>query len=146
MKKKKILLIVGVIAIVSAIAFGVKNSGKVQNKEKTTVETVAKKGEYKKVTSEEAKKMMETEKNYKIIDVRSLEEYNEGHIPNAILLPIENIVSGNLQELPDKNQLIMVYCRSGNRSRQAALKLIEQGYTNVVDFGGIKDWTGEIVK
>ena len=104
-----------------------------------------KKAEYKKITSDEAKKMMETQKVI-VVDVRTLEEYTEGHIPNAISVPLETIENEAEAKLKNKDDLILVYCRSGRRSREAALKLIEKGYTNVIDFGGIKDWNGEVVK
>ena len=104
-----------------------------------------KKAEYKKITSDEAKKMMESEKTI-VVDVRTLEEYNEGHIPNAVSIPLETIENEAEAKLKNKDDLILVYCRSGRRSREAALKLIEKGYTNVIDFGGIKDWNGEVVK
>jgi len=81
-----------------------------------------------------------------VVDVRTLEEYNEGHIPNAISVPLETIENEAEAKLKNKDDLILVYCRSGRRSREAALKLIEKGYTNVIDFGGIKDWNGEVVK
>ena len=101
---------------------------------------------YKKVSTNEAIEIMKKEKNYVIVDVRTTEEYNEGHIKNAISIPNENIGIGEIAELPNKSQLILVYCRSGNRSRQASEKLVKLGYTNVIDFGGINSWTGEIVK
>ena len=104
-----------------------------------------KKAEYKKITSDEAKKMMETQKVI-VVDVRTLEEYTEGHIPNAISVPLETIENEAEAKLKNKDDLILVYCRSGRRSREAALKLIEKGYTNVIDFGGIQDWNAEIVK
>ena len=106
---------------------------------------IGKKAEYKKITSDEAKKMMETQKAI-VVDVRTLEEYNEGHIPNAISVPLETIENEAEAKLKNKDDLILVYCRSGRRSREAALKLIEKGYTNVIDFGGIQDWNAEIVK
>ena len=104
-----------------------------------------KKAEYKKITSDEAKNIMLTEKPI-VVDVRSLEEYNEGHIPNAISIPLETIENEAETKLKNKDDLILVYCRSGRRSREAALRLIEKGYTNVIDFGGIQDWNGEVVK
>lgn len=146
MKKKKTVLLAGAAAIISIAAFGIKIGGKGEKNKEMEVETALKKGEYRKISAGEAKKMMETEKGYKIVDVRSQDEYNEGHIPNAVSLPLENIAQGKLADLPDKEQLILLYCRSGNRSRQAALKLIGQGYVNVIDFGGTMDWTGEIVR
>lgn len=102
-------------------------------------------GSYMEISVSEAIEMMETEKDYIILDVRTIEEYKEGHIPNAICVPNETIGENAMEELPDKEQVIFVYCRSGNRSKQAATKLAEQGYTNVYEFGGIIDWTGEIV-
>ena len=88
---------------------------------------------------------MSRESGYIILDVRTQEEFAAGHIPNAICIPNEIIGSSEISALPDKAQLILVYCRSGNRSKQAASKLVKMGYTNVVEFGGILDWNGEIV-
>ena len=102
-------------------------------------------GSYMQISMNEAVEMMETEKDYIILDVRTIEEYEEGHIPGAICVPNETIGENVIEELPDKGQVILVYCRSGNRSKQAATKLAEQGYTNIYEFGGIIDWTGEIV-
>ena len=89
---------------------------------------------------------MEENENYIILDVRTIEEYNEGHIPNAICIPNETIDEDVINKLPNKDQLILIYCRSGNRSKQAANKLKKLGYTNLIDFGGIIDWKGEIEK
>ena len=100
---------------------------------------------YRQVNAEEADSMMEEESGYIILDVRTAEEYSEKHIPGAINIPNETIGSEDIPELPDKEQLILVYCRSGNRSKQASEKLVKQGYTNIVEFGGINDWTGETV-
>ena len=80
-----------------------------------------------------------------ILDVRTAQEFASGHIPGAVLLPNETIGTEDIPLLPDKDQLILVYCRSGNRSTQAAEKLAQLGYTNIVEFGGINSWTGEIV-
>ena len=80
-----------------------------------------------------------------ILDVRTAEEYSEKHIPGAINIPNETIGADDIPELPDKDQLILIYCRSGNRSKQAADKLVKLGYTNIMEFGGINDWTGETV-
>lgn len=100
---------------------------------------------YRQITIEEAAVMMEQEQNYIILDVRTVEEFDDKHIPDAINIPNETIGSEEISELPDKNQLILVYCRSGNRSKQASEKLVALGYTNIVEFGGIIDWTGETV-
>ncbi|MBQ3558411.1 MAG: rhodanese-like domain-containing protein [Agathobacter sp.] len=99
---------------------------------------------YTQISMEEAVAMMATEENYIILDVRTIEEFDEKHIPNAINIPNETIGNEELAELPDKNQLILVYCRSGNRSKQASEKLAALGYTNIYEFGGINDWTGEL--
>ena len=101
---------------------------------------------YKIISSTEAQQMIEDNKDALILDVRTAAEYESGHIPNAINLSNEDIQAGKVDSLKDKSQLIMVYCRSGNRSRQAAQKLAELGYTNVVDFGGIQSWQGDIEK
>ena len=95
---------------------------------------------------DEIVEIMEENEGYIILDVRTIEEYNEGHIPNAICIPNETIDENVVNILPDKNQLILIYCRSGNRSKQATEKLENLGYTNLIEFGGIMDWKGEIVK
>ena len=89
--------------------------------------------------------MMESESNYIILDVRTFEEYNERHIPGAICVPNESIGTEPIEELPQTDQLILVYCRSGRRSKEAAEKLAAMGYSNIYEFGGILDWTGETV-
>ena len=94
---------------------------------------------------QEAVGMMEKEEDYIILDVRTEQEFAAGHIPGAILVPNETIGTKEIPQLPDKDQLIMVYCRSGNRSKQASFKLVQLGYTNIVEFGGINSWPGEIV-
>ena len=103
------------------------------------------KTDYRQISMTEAVSMMEKEKDYIILDVRTEEEYADEHIPGAICIPNEIIGSEEMEELPDKNQLILVYCRSGNRSKQASQKLADMGYTNVVEFGGIIDWPGETI-
>ena len=145
MKIRKIVLLI-IIGIFSVFGFSCSKTG--NEKQDLVMSKEAKNGkkaEYKKITSDEAKKMMETQKAI-VVDVRTLEEYNEGHIPNAISVPLETIENEAETKLKNKDDLILVYCRSGRQSREAALKLIEKGYTNVIDFGGIKDWNGEIVK
>lgn len=100
---------------------------------------------YRRISMDEAVTMMEQESGYIILDVRTPEEYAEKHIPNAINVPNENIGTDEISQLSDKDQLIMVYCRSGRRSKEAAEKLVKLGYTNIVEFGGIIDWKGETV-
>lgn len=94
---------------------------------------------YQQISPQEAKEIMDTEENVIILDVRTQEEYNSGHIKNAVCLPNEEIL-GEPEILPDKTQQILVYCRSGNRSKQAAGKLADMGYEKVLEFGGILDW------
>ena len=100
---------------------------------------------YRQISMDEAVAMMEQESGYIILDVRTPAEFAEKHIPNAINIPNENIGTDEISQLPDKDQLIMVYCRSGRRSKEAAEKLVKLGYTNIVEFGGIIDWKGETV-
>lgn len=100
---------------------------------------------YNQISVDEAIAMMEEENDYIILDVRTPEEFTEKHIPNAINIPNETIGTDSILELPKKDQLILVYCRSGNRSKQASEKLAEMGYTKVYEFGGMNDWTGETV-
>ena len=99
---------------------------------------------YLNISPEEAKALMDTREDYVILDVRTQEEFDAGHIPGAILIPNTEIADRAEQELPDKDQLLLVYCRSGNRSKQASLILVELGYTNIREFGGINDWPYEI--
>ena len=98
---------------------------------------------YEQITAEQAKTIMDTEKDYVIIDARTEEEFAEGHIENAILIPEYEIKDRAEKELPDKEQLILVYCRSGRRSKIASEDLVKLGYTNVKEFGGIIDWPYE---
>ena len=100
--------------------------------------------EYTSITMEDAKEIFQEKGDYLIVDVRRADEFAEGHIPGAINIANEDIVSAEPAELPDKDQMIYVYCRSGNRSKQASAKLAAMGYTNIVEFGGILDWTGEV--
>lgn len=101
---------------------------------------------YREITMDEAVDMMARENGYIILDVRRPDEFAEGHIPNAINVPNETIGTAEIPQLPRKDQLILVYCRSGRRSKEAAAKLVQLGYTSIVEFGGILDWKGEIVE
>lgn len=98
------------------------------------------------ITAEEAKEIMDTEEGYVILDVREQDEYDAGHISGAILIPYTQIEAKANEMLPDKDQLILVYCRSGRRSKIAAEALAELGYTNIKEFGGILDWPYEVEK
>lgn len=112
----------------------------------TTETTVNNSLGYEQISGEKAKRLMDTEKDYIILDARTDEEFNEGHIEGAILIPEYEITDRAEDELKDKDQLILVYCRSGRRSKIAAQALADLGYTNVKEFGGIIDWQYEIVK
>ena len=113
-------------------------AGKVQGGDKQVT--------YTSITMDKAREIFQTEGDYLILDVRRADEFAEGHIPGAINIANEDIKSSEPKELQDKEQTIYVYCRSGNRSKQAAAKLAAMGYTNIVEFGGIIDWTGDIEK
>ena len=130
MSAQKIIKIVGMLMLLFTLA-GCSTS--------TETEMVT----YEQITAETAKMLMDTETNYIIIDARTEEEYAAGHIPGAILMPEYEVADRAESELPDKNQLILVYCRSGRRSKIAADTLAYLGYTNVKEFGGIIDWTYE---
>ena len=133
MKKLKGLIIM---LLISLSLFGLTACGGENEKTPT----------YEQITAEQAKTIMDTEKDYVIIDARTEEEFAEGHIENAILIPEYEIKDRAEKELPDKEQLILVYCRSGRRSKIASEELVKLGYTNVKEFGGIIDWPYEIVK
>ena len=111
-----------------------------QNKENTQ-EAV-----YVNITAQQAKEIMDSQDGYVILDTRTQEEYDEGHIPGAILIPHDKITEKAEDTLTDKNQLILVYCRSGRRSKLAAEALVKLGYTNIKEFGGIIDWPYEVEK
>ena len=99
---------------------------------------------YVNITAEEAKQIMDSQEGYIILDVRTQEEYDQGHIPGAIQIPHEEIPEKAEDVLTDKDQLILVYCRSGRRSKLAAQALVKLGYTNIREFGGIIDWPYEV--
>ena len=133
MKKLKGLIIM---ILISLSLFGLTACGGAKETSST----------YEQITAEQAKSIMDTEKDYVIIDARTDEEFAEGHIKNAILIPEYEIADRAEKELPDKEQLILVYCRSGRRSKIASDELVKLGYSNVKEFGGIIDWPYEIVK
>lgn len=102
------------------------------------------KAQYQKISPEKAQEMMKEESF--LLDVRTQEEYDAGHIEGAVLIPVNDILADQFEKLPNKDQVILVYCRSGNRSEVAARHLVESGYTQVYDFGGINDWPYDIVQ
>lgn len=146
---KKILIICALLCIFLS-ACGKDNSiGIIGGADGPTSIIVAKKGEkamYKQITANEAKRIMDSGADFVILDVREKEEFDEGHIPGAILIPYTEIEATAEKILPDKDKQILVYCRSGRRSKIAAESLLELGYTNVTEFGGIIDWTYEVEK
>lgn len=99
---------------------------------------------YMNITAEQAKEIMDQETGYIILDVRRQDEFAQGHIPGAVLLPLDDVKDKAYEILPDKDQLILVYCRSGRRSKEASEILVELGYTNIKEFGGILDWPYEV--
>lgn len=136
MKGRVLILLTAAMLLLSACAIGTDQ----QDGKKDAAE-----GVYQKITAEEAKAKMD-EEDVTIVDVRTKEEYDEGHIPDAILLPVENIGKDPPKELPDKDAVLLIYCRSGRRSKDAANELLKLGYKNVYDFGGIIDWPYDTVK
>lgn len=102
-------------------------------------------GDFPQITMDELGQRLQTEKDFILLDVRTPEEFTNGHIPGAICIPNETIGLQEITALPDKGQRIYIYCRSGNRSKQAARKLIKLGYTNIVEAGGIRQWKGEVI-
>ena len=115
------------------------------NGEKPKENIIETKNSYEQITANQAKELMEKETGYIINEARTQEEFDEGHIEGAILIPEYEISQRAEKELPDKDQLILVYCRSGRRSKIASQALVDLGYTNVKEFGGIIDWPYEIV-
>lgn len=144
--KRRIIISAAVVLVVLMSACGNitgKDSGAVSTDANETMNETQT-NTYRQISMEEAVIMMREESDYIILDVRRSDEFAEGHIPNAINVANETIGTVEIPELPDKDQLIMVYCRSGRRSKEAAKKLVALGYTNIVEFGGILDWTGDV--
>ena len=147
---KKVLCIISILLCILLTACGNDSSiGIIGGADGPTSIIVAEKGEkamYEQITAEEAKKIMDSGEEHIILDTREQDEFDEGHIPGAILIPYTEIENEAEAMLPDKDKLILVYCRSGRRSKIAAESLSKLGYTNVKEFGGIIDWTYEIEK
>ena len=147
---KKVLCIISVLLCILLTACGNDSSiGIIGGADGPTSIIVSEKGEkamYEQITAEEAKKIMDSGEEHIILDTREQDEFDEGHIPGAILIPYTEIENKAIEMMPDKDKLILVYCRSGRRSKIAAESLSKLGYTNVKEFGGIIDWTYEIEK
>ncbi len=142
MKLKGLILMIAIsLSLFGFCACGDKNTTD-EITENTTAATVT----YQQISQDEAKRIMDTVEGFVIIDARTVEEFNEGHIEGAILIPEYEITERAEKEIPEKDTLILVYCRSGRRSKIASEALVQQGYTNVKEFGGIIDWQYEIVK
>lgn len=139
---KNLIAIIVILVILVAIGIFLKNRNSSAEENKITTEEP----NIQYVSMNDIEKIMNENENYIILDVRTLEEYNDGHIPGAICIPNETIDENVVSKLPDKEQLILIYCRSGNRSKQATKKLKDLGYLNLIEFGGIIDWPGEIEK
>lgn len=138
-QQRKILIALLLVAVIILLT-GCSRSGQIMDGEDMFLPA-----SYTQISQEEARERMGRDDGHVIIDVRRQDEYDAGHIPGAILIPNESIGTELPKELPDLDQIILIYCRSGNRSKQAAQKLADMGYTNVYEFGGISTWTGEIV-
>ena len=147
---KKVLCIISILLCILLTACGNDSSiGIIGGADGPTSIIVSEKGEkamYEQITAEEAKKIMDSGEEHIILDTREQDEFDEGHIPGAILIPYTEIENKAEAMLPDKDKLILVYCRSGRRSKIAAESLFKLGYTNIKEFGGIIDWTYEIEK
>ena len=138
---RRIFLFSGLVVFLALLLGGCGAAG---DKPKAAEDTSAK-AAYHKISAEEAYEMM-TSQQVVVVDVRTREEYDGGHIENAVLVPNESIGSEMPEALPDKEATLLVYCRSGRRSKEAAQKLLALGYQNVYDFGGVIDWPYELVK
>ncbi len=150
--KKLFLLILSLLLVCSMVSCVQNQENESSEPEEPAIETPTETPEepdavgniiYSNMT--DIKTIMEENDDYIIVDVRTFEEYCEGHIPGAINIPNEDIVDNEPELLTNKDQMILIYCRSGNRSKQAAEKLANMGYTSIIEFGGIIDWTGDVV-
>ena len=147
---KNLLYIISILLCILLTACGNDSSiGIIGGADGPTSIIVSEKGEkemYEQITAIDAKKIMDSGEEHIILDTREQDEFDEGHIPNAILIPYTEIENKAIELLPDKEKLILVYCRSGRRSKIAAESLVKLGYTNVKEFGGIIDWPYEVEK
>ena len=151
MKKYFITIIVAVMLVLAGCSCSKEADNSANTSTLTSVneekkDMTAKNNTYKQIGKEEAKEMMKKDDGHIIVDVRRQDEYDSGHIAGAILIPNESIGTSQPEQLKDLNQIILVYCRTGNRSKQAAQKLADMGYTNVYEFGGINTWDGDVVQ
>lgn len=138
---RNLITVIIILVIIVVIGIFLKNRNSKEDNKNTV-----KDANIQYVSMNDIEKIMNENENYIILDVRTIEEYNDGHIPSAICIPNETIDENVVNKLPNKEQLILIYCRSGNRSKQATIKLKDLGYLNLIEFGGIIDWPGEIEK
>lgn len=138
--KKRIWFILGVMVLLS----GCQKTDEIPSLQKAEMEVnVMKENTYQQITQEEAKKMME-EQDVLILDVREQDEYDSGHILDAVLLPVGTINEETAEAvIGEKDTIVLIYCRSGNRSKTASQALVNLGYTNIYEFGGINTWPYE---
>lgn len=134
-----IIVIAGIVLIVGYLLYSKTSDNSLIGDSKNE------RNSYERISQDEAQKIMDEGGDFLIVDVRTPDEYAEGHIKGAINVPNEEIADTEIEALPDKEQLLLVYCRSGNRSKDASSKLAAMGYTNIKEFGGINTWQGEIV-
>ena len=152
MKRPVILILILLLILSSCSSSGsgrnneVPLNGASQNDAAPGNDAAPAQGSYRQISQDQAKEMMARDDGHVILDVRRQDEYDGGHIPGAVLLPNESIGTERPEQLPDPEQIILVYCRTGRRSKEASQKLADMGYVNVYEFGGIVDWTGEVVK
>ena len=144
--KGLIILLIISLTLFSSCSGNMNNEASEKTTANTTENSINNSLGYEQISGEQAKHLMDTETDFIIVDARTIEEFNDGHIEGAILIPEYEIGERAEKELPNKEQLILVYCRSGRRSKIAAQALADLGYTNVKEFGGIIDWQYEIVK
>ena len=142
-KITSLFILASLCILLSACSKVTSSSGDSQSKAKET--TTSETSSYQQITQKKAKEMMQADDGHIIVDVRRQDEYDSGHIPDAILIPNESIDTEQPKELPDLDQVILIYCRSGRRSKEASQKLADMGYTHIYEFGGIIDWTGDVV-
>ena len=148
MKMKSIVVLVALLMSVAAAGCGQKEVHIIGGSDGPTSIFLASDSSadsYIQIDQEMAKAMMSMDDGHVVVDVRRQEEFDAGHIPGAICIPNESMTDTQPAELPDLNQVILVYCRTGRRSKEASQKLFDMGYKNVFEFGGIVDWTGEVV-
>ena len=138
-------LIITAVCFVMLTSCGVPASSSVSDQPDSQIQQSADSSfcTYRQITQDEARELMQADNGSVTVDVRRQDEYDSGHIPGAILIPNESIDTAQPEALPDLDQIILIYCRSGRRSKEAAQKLADMGYTNIYEFGGIIDWTGE---